>query len=140
MWGLCIVWILGMFDHQKGGHIVLHEAMRIVEVRPGRGLIFPSACITHETIPIDESETRRGFTAYSAAGLWRFIDQGCQSQAAWKSKAPDAEHQHKQEGHRRWENGVSKFMTLAELEEHWRRQADSAPPPRSGAIVHNSNH
>lgn len=131
VWGLCIVWILGQFNHRRGGHLVLHEPMRIIELRPGRGIIFPSACITHETIPVAEDETRRGFTAYSAAGLWRFEAQGFRTQAAWKSARPAEEKEHADQGDARWQAGVARFMTLEELEDHWASVEDSGAPRRS---------
>lgn len=135
VWGLCIDFILGKFDFRAGGHLILHEPRLILELRPGRGVIFPSACITHETIPIAATEIRRGATAYSSGGLWRFIAQGYQTQGAWQRTNPEAEREHAAKGAERWREGLAKFLTLSELEEFWEEKSRSGAPRRSGSKV-----
>ncbi|KIO26192.1 hypothetical protein M407DRAFT_39023, partial [Tulasnella calospora MUT 4182] len=72
--GVCVVLVLGSFNYQYGGHIVLHEARLVVEMKPGDALFLPSAIITHETIPIQAEETRYSLVFYSAGGLFRWQD------------------------------------------------------------------
>ncbi|KDQ09810.1 hypothetical protein BOTBODRAFT_80704, partial [Botryobasidium botryosum FD-172 SS1] len=54
--GLCLVIALGVYDHTKGGHIVLHEPKVIVEFAPGDFIFFPSAGITHSNTRIQAGE------------------------------------------------------------------------------------
>ncbi|KZT31962.1 hypothetical protein SISSUDRAFT_994535, partial [Sistotremastrum suecicum HHB10207 ss-3] len=46
--GLCLIFVFGLFDFKKGGHLVLHEAELILEAPHGSILIIPSAAVTHE--------------------------------------------------------------------------------------------
>lgn len=118
--GVCLDWIFGMFDHRRGGHLVLHEARKVLSLEPGRALLFPSALITHETIPIAPSEWRSGVTGYAPGGLWRFIAQGYQTRTEWEAQgAVDDQVKHDNEGILRWQAGLNRFMTLAQLEKWW---------------------
>ncbi|KIO23313.1 hypothetical protein M407DRAFT_42236, partial [Tulasnella calospora MUT 4182] len=74
--GLCIIYVLGNFDYRRGGHVILHEAKLVVEMRPGDALFIPSAVISHETVPIFEGEERYSLVLYSAGGLFRWLDGG----------------------------------------------------------------
>lgn len=56
VYGICLDAVLGSFESSKGGHLILHEAKQVLKLGPGRIVLFPSACITHENIPIDEGE------------------------------------------------------------------------------------
>src|ERR1700693_1023532 len=71
-YGICTDFVLGDFDHTRGGHLVLHKSRHIAALRPGAILLFPSSCITHENIPIQASESRFSMTTYSSGGLRRF--------------------------------------------------------------------
>ncbi|KZT31854.1 hypothetical protein SISSUDRAFT_974765, partial [Sistotremastrum suecicum HHB10207 ss-3] len=80
--GLCLIFVFGLFDFKKGGHLVLHEAELILEAPHGSILIIPSAALTHENIALllgAGKEERYVFTMYSAGGLFRYRDHG------WKS-------------------------------------------------------
>ncbi|KZS89055.1 hypothetical protein SISNIDRAFT_387904, partial [Sistotremastrum niveocremeum HHB9708] len=74
--GLCLIFVLGLFCHQNGGHVVLHEAKVLLEAPWGTILLIPSALVTHENLKILESEQRYVFTMYSAGGIWRYRDHG----------------------------------------------------------------
>ncbi|KIO19305.1 hypothetical protein M407DRAFT_82968 [Tulasnella calospora MUT 4182] len=118
--GTCLDYILGKFNHRLGGHLVLHEARKILSLEPGRALLFPSALITHETIPIAPSEWRSGVTGYAPGGLWRFAAQGFQTRAEWESRASSPEQAHHDaQGTSRWEDGLRRLMTLGELQARW---------------------
>ncbi|KIO26893.1 hypothetical protein M407DRAFT_63542, partial [Tulasnella calospora MUT 4182] len=76
--GKCAVKVLGPYDSKCGGHIVLHELGLVVEMPPGDTIFFPSAIISHETIPIGADERRYSLVWYSAGGLFRWCDANFQ--------------------------------------------------------------
>ncbi|KIO27207.1 hypothetical protein M407DRAFT_42561, partial [Tulasnella calospora MUT 4182] len=55
----------------------------IVRVHPGGIIIFPSAVVTHETIPIKPHETRFSVTGYVAGGVQRYLDAGGRTLIEW---------------------------------------------------------
>ncbi|KAG8902437.1 hypothetical protein FRC00_007973 [Tulasnella sp. 408] len=121
--GICLDGILGDFDPTKGGHLVFHEPKRILELGPGRVVLFPSALITHETIPIPADAWRSGVTGYFAGGLSRFIAQGMQTRREWEEKGnPEELSEHDERGPERWAAGVARFQTLADLCQLWLTQ------------------
>ncbi|KAG9044754.1 hypothetical protein FS837_007578 [Tulasnella sp. UAMH 9824] len=113
--GVCAVKTLGKYDWQRGGHIVLHELGLVVEMKPGDVLFFPSAVITHSTIPIFDSETRYSLVWYSAGGLFCWKDANFQTHTDWKWHSPEEYRKHKKGGERRWNDGWKKFATLSQL-------------------------
>lgn len=112
VWGWCVVWTLGTYDFEMGGHLVLHEAKLILEYAPGDIIFMPSGCILHENIPIQPGEERYSLTFYSAGQLFQYRDCG------WRTvkKLPAGERaEHDAKGSERWEKGCNRFSTLEEL-------------------------
>lgn len=125
--GVCLDWILGCFDVHKGGQLVLHEAQKILALEPGRVMLFPSAIITHKTIPIAEGEWRSGVTGYAAGGLWRYMAQGSMTRGDWEmTGSEEALKQHDAQGEQRWKAGLARFKTLPELIDWWTNAAAAA--------------
>ena len=118
-YGICTDFVLGDFDHTRGGHLVLHESRHIAELRPGAILLFPSSCITHENIPIQASETRFSMTTYSSGGLRRFCDQGLQVRRQWEARDPEAVRVHDEAGAARWAEGCALLEDLEALVSRW---------------------
>lgn len=93
---------------------MLHEARLIIEMSPGTMVFFPSAVITHEVTPIEAHEERMSVTAYTAGGLFRFLDQGMTT--ASKDKLSKVEAAKKvAAGAARWVNGLGRFLTIPQL-------------------------
>ncbi|KAG8901316.1 hypothetical protein FRC00_007903 [Tulasnella sp. 408] len=138
--GVCLDWVLGCFDVQKGGQLVLHEAQKILSLEPGRVILFPSAIITHETIPIAEGEWRSGVTGYAAGGLWRYMAQGFMTRGTWEmTGSEEALRQHDAEGEERWKVGLARFKTLPELIDWWTKVAAAAAARTEPSDVHNAD-
>ncbi|KAK0455310.1 uncharacterized protein EV420DRAFT_1644949 [Desarmillaria tabescens] len=78
-WGMCVVYADGNFNHQMGGHLILWDLKIVLEFPPGTCIILPSALIKHSNVPIQPSESRISFTQYTAAGLFRWVGNGCMS-------------------------------------------------------------
>ena len=123
VYGICVDAAFGPFDHTRGGHLILHEARIVLEMRPGRMVIFPSAAITHENIPIGLEEERFGITAYIAAGFWRFLAQGQQTREIWMLNDLESVAMHDAAGSERWQEGCLWFKTMAELKACWQGNA-----------------
>ncbi|KAG8940500.1 hypothetical protein FRC04_005226 [Tulasnella sp. 424] len=113
--GLCAVQGLGPFDSRRGGHLVLHELRVVVEMRPGDIIFFPSAVISHETIPISSGEKRYSLVWYSAGGLFCWRDAGGRMLKLWARTSPIAHSKHQKLGEKRWIDGWKNFSTLADL-------------------------
>lgn len=119
IYGLCLNIVGGKFRGDKGGHLILHELKVFVRLKPGRMILFPSAAISHENIPIQPGETRFSITAYSAGGLWRYADQGMKRRKDWEAEDPDAVELHCSLGRQRWADGCAMFKTPEELWAQW---------------------
>ncbi|PBK95192.1 hypothetical protein ARMGADRAFT_905157, partial [Armillaria gallica] len=74
--GACPIFAIGDFDHTKGGHLVLWDLKLVIEFPSGSLIIIPSALLEHSNVPIHKGETRYSLTQYSAAGLFRWVDNG----------------------------------------------------------------
>ncbi|KAL0564714.1 hypothetical protein V5O48_017325 [Marasmius crinis-equi] len=75
--GLCAVFNVGDFDYEKGGHLVLWDLGLVLEFPPGCTVLFPSVLIAHSNTPIEVHETRSSITQFTAAGLFRWVHNGC---------------------------------------------------------------
>lgn len=128
IWGICLDWILGHFDPSKGGHLILHEAMQILELGPGRIVLFPSAGMTHENTPVAPGETRYSVTGYAAGGFWRWIAQGFMTQTEWIHQYPEEAAQHEAENEKRWIDGCNLFKTIDELLLIWASKVNIISP------------
>lgn len=140
MAGICADVGLGKYKHQFGGHIVFHEAKAILELRPGRMLLFPSAAITHQNIPIGDGEDRMSATAHISGGIPQHIAQGMQGKDALEEEDPAkfAQLYNSAANAARWEDAVSRFLTLAELKEHWAVRAWNSRLEPNSAIGYRS--
>lgn len=114
-YGWCVVWALGAFNSESGGHLVLHEPKLILEFARGDIIFIPSACITHENIPIDEeTEERYSLTMYSAGSLFRYRDLGFRTLESMSSKEKE-EYEVRTAGY--WEAGCNRFTTVEKVKE-----------------------
>lgn len=116
--GTSSTFVYGPFDGSKGGHLVLHEARLVIRLNPGDLIFFPSACLTHQNLPIQEGDKRRSLVLYSSGALPRFLAQGCQSRDAWKSTVVGTAEMeaHDRQGNHRWRDGWALYSNLRELE------------------------
>lgn len=125
---ICLDYVDGPFDRDAGGHIVLHEALRIVKLRPGGIILFPSAAVTHETIPIALDEVRFSITAYLAGLIQCYLDAGGRTLKEWAKVDAEEAGRHEEGGPARWDEGCKKFMTSAELITYWESRSKETPP------------
>ncbi|TFK36611.1 hypothetical protein BDQ12DRAFT_609640, partial [Crucibulum laeve] len=87
--GWCAIQVLGIFDHTKGGHLVLPDLRLVAEFPSGSLILLPSAMLTHANVPVGDGESRASFTQYSSGGLFHYVDNGFQTDTCLQKEDPD---------------------------------------------------
>lgn len=90
--GWCAVTVVGEFDHEKGGHLVLDELKLILEIPSGATYLIPSACITHHNTAVAKHETRFSFTQYTAGSIFRWVDHRFMNEPKFWSSLKEEEY------------------------------------------------
>ncbi|KAJ3822042.1 hypothetical protein F5880DRAFT_1484931 [Lentinula raphanica] len=112
----CADTALGSFDPDKGGQLVLWDLGLVIRFPPGSTILFPSALITHSTLPIQVHETRYAILQYSSGGLFRWRDNGFQSdKAALANASPEQLRERESNRLTRWKLSLSKFTHWADI-------------------------
>lgn len=93
----------GTFDHEKGGHLILHELKMVIELPSGSIVLFPSAIISHENVDIAADEERQAFTAYTAASTFQWAHE------AFDRVRKMSKFESKEYGDRIWAEGKARF-------------------------------
>ncbi|KAJ7068935.1 hypothetical protein B0H15DRAFT_925906 [Mycena belliarum] len=103
-WGWCAITALGSFNPDLGGHLVLWDLKLIIRFPPGSTILIPSAILRHSNVVIQPGEQRYLFTQFTAAGLFRWVDNGFKSDlTAARSRASQT----------RWREGIDSFKQWA---------------------------
>ena len=112
--GICAIGVFGRFNHRLAGHLILHEAKLVIELKPGDVIFIPSAAITHSNSPLRFGDIRMSHVQYTAGALFRYKAQGDVTQ---KNMPPEDLAVLKHLGPQRFREAWSLFPTKAELEE-----------------------
>ncbi|KAJ3846878.1 hypothetical protein EV368DRAFT_52094, partial [Lentinula lateritia] len=111
--GWCMDTAMGSFDPDKGGHLVLWDLGLVIWFPSGSSILFPSALITHLTIPIQPHETHYAMIQYSSGGIFQWRDNGFQSDKSFLAKASTEECTEWESARlTRWKLSLQKFT-------HW---------------------
>ncbi|KAJ6550568.1 hypothetical protein DFH09DRAFT_925835, partial [Mycena vulgaris] len=78
-WGWCAITALGNFDPDASSHLILWDLRLIICFPPGSTILLPSVILHHSNVNIQEGESRYSFTQFTAAGLFRRVDNGFKS-------------------------------------------------------------
>lgn len=116
--GWCAITALGDFDPTKGGHLILWDLKLAVEFPPASAILIPSATLTHSNTAICGShESRLSFTQYSAGGLFRWVDNGCQTEPELmdSDKERHAQMLELKKTRCQWEMGLAMYSKLDDL-------------------------
>ncbi|KAJ7044324.1 hypothetical protein C8F04DRAFT_990742 [Mycena alexandri] len=113
--GWCAIQALGRYDATLGGHLVLWDLKLVVEFPHGALILLPSATVAHSNIPVRAGEERVSFTQFSAGGIFRYVDNGCQTVAELERKNPEEFARLSAQMASRWEEGLALLSTLDEL-------------------------
>ncbi|KAJ3838138.1 hypothetical protein F5878DRAFT_538082 [Lentinula raphanica] len=112
VYGWCAITALGNFDFRLGGHLVLWDLKLVVEVPPGWTMMIPSAFLRHSNTSLQPGETRFSLTQYTAAGLFRILDDG----GVPRTKMTPEQLAHaEREQIQQITNALNKYCTLDEL-------------------------
>ncbi len=85
----CSITALGTFDAKKGGQLALWELGLYVDFPAGTTALIPSSVLCHSNTPIQAHEERYSIVQYAAGGLFRWVENGFMSDAAWLEKATE---------------------------------------------------
>ncbi|KAJ7835463.1 hypothetical protein B0H14DRAFT_3087528 [Mycena olivaceomarginata] len=113
--GWCAVQALGRFNPKMGGHLVLWDLKLVIEFPPGALILLPSATVAHSNIPVQQGEERASFTQFSAGGIFRYVDNGCQTVKELAENDPEEYERLMALRAARWEEGLSLLSTMDEL-------------------------
>ncbi|KAJ3718997.1 hypothetical protein C8R42DRAFT_542371, partial [Lentinula raphanica] len=69
---------VGSFDPDEGGQLILWDFGVVIRFPPGATILFPSALVTHSTMPVKPHESRYAVIQYSSGGLFRWRSNGFQ--------------------------------------------------------------
>ncbi|KAF8184029.1 hypothetical protein K438DRAFT_1598662, partial [Mycena galopus ATCC 62051] len=113
--GWCAIQALGMFDAEKGGHLVLWDVKLVVEFPAGALILLPSATIAHSNVPVADGEKRISFTQFTAGNLFHYVDNGFRTQTQLATEDPSEYDRLMKDKEARWEHGLKLFSTIDEL-------------------------
>jgi hypothetical protein len=116
--GWCSIAALGNFDHTKGGHLILWDLKLAIEFPPGSTILIPSATLSHSTTSILGNESRLSFTQYSAGGIFRWVDNGCQTEDQLQESDREGYQKMMKLKEARWRIGLAMYSKIEELLEH----------------------
>jgi hypothetical protein len=111
-WGWCAITALGLFNPDLGGHLVLWDLRLIIRFPPGSTILIPSAILRHSNVGIGPTERRYSFTQYTAAGLFRWVDNGFKSDLSITKETRfdvEAQAQRAHARQTRWRDGINSF-------------------------------
>jgi hypothetical protein len=110
-WGWCAITALGDFDPDKGGHLILWDLKLIIRFPPGSTLFIPSALLRHSNTSIQNHEKCFSFTQFTAAGIFRFVDNDFRTDRAInESRLSAADKAQRAEARKnRWIEGLKMY-------------------------------
>ncbi|KAJ6513459.1 hypothetical protein C8R45DRAFT_921091 [Mycena sanguinolenta] len=108
--GMCLISAFSKFNADKGTHLVLWDFNLMIRFPAGRSALIPSAVVTHSNTPIAADEERFSLIQYSARSLFRWVNNGFQSDLAWRAAATAADLvQREEERKARCRTALKKF-------------------------------
>jgi hypothetical protein len=113
--GWCAITALGDFDPAKGGHLILWDLKLAVEFPPGSTILIPSAALTHSNTTICRDKSRLSFTQYSAGGLFRWVDNGFQTEEQLKVSDEEGYAQMLKLKGVRWKMGLEMYSKIDDI-------------------------
>ena len=116
-WGWCCILCFGKFDFKRGGHFIFWDMKVAIEFPPGSIILMPSAILEHSnaTLYPEPGCFHYSLTLYTAGGLFRWVENGCRTAAAFEKADPVAKAKVDDAGKHRFATGLGMFSTLEEL-------------------------
>jgi hypothetical protein len=113
--GGCHIHSGGIFDHKRGGHVILFNLKLVVEFPSGSDVIIPSATVIHGNTPIQADEWRISFTQFCSGGLFRYVAYGFRTMKDCASQNPKLKAKVDAKAGQRWKDGLRRFSKVDEL-------------------------
>ncbi|KAK1235185.1 hypothetical protein PQX77_001600 [Marasmius sp. AFHP31] len=82
--GQCVITAMGRFDATRSALLVLKEFKIVANFPHASTAVIPSACVSHFNTRIAPGDTRTSFTQYTAGAIFRWVENGCRTEAAVK--------------------------------------------------------
>lgn len=115
-YGWCTDTALGPFDPDQGGQLVLWDLRVVIRFPPGSTILFPSALITHSTLPIQAHEEHYAVLQYSSGGLFRWRNNGwCSDKSFVANASAEQLQERKLASARRWQVSTQLFTRWSDL-------------------------
>ena len=73
---VCLLLVMGRFNHRASGHFLMDKARLVIELPPGSFFFNMSAMFPHRNAGIKVEDVRRSIVLFSAARLFRWVHQG----------------------------------------------------------------
>ena len=87
--GWCAITALGEFNPSRSGQLILWELKLVIDFPHGSTILIPSAVITHSNTPVVKGDVRTSFTQYTAGGIFRWVSNGCMTEAELAACHPE---------------------------------------------------
>ena len=113
--GWCAITALGSFDPTRSAQLILWELKLVINFPHASTILIPSAVITHSNTPVAEGDVRTSFTQYTAGAIFRWVENGCQTEDKLKKSDPARHHQMIQDKATAVSQRVRLYSTVDEL-------------------------
>ncbi|KAJ7669896.1 hypothetical protein DFH06DRAFT_981427, partial [Mycena polygramma] len=85
------VTVVGSWDHEKGGGILLPEHQGMLQLKPGATILFPAGTKRFTFVAVGPHEKRYFFRQYCHAGVLRWVQKGGRSDTEFEAEASEEE-------------------------------------------------
>lgn len=114
--GWCAITALGEFDSTKGGHLILWDLKLAIEFPPASTILIPSATLTHSNTAVyGSNESRLSLAQYTAGGIFRWVDNGCQTEGELRASDKKAYARMLELKETRWKMGLAMYSKQEDL-------------------------
>ncbi|KAJ7061572.1 hypothetical protein C8F01DRAFT_1286320 [Mycena amicta] len=81
------VTVLGIWDSEQGGHIMMHHEGRMVQLKNGDTLILPAGAQAYSFVPVGEAEDQFLFCQFFHSSVARWLEKGGMGDTELERKA-----------------------------------------------------
>ncbi|KAJ7893750.1 hypothetical protein B0H13DRAFT_1625090 [Mycena leptocephala] len=78
---------LGFYDHEKGGHLILPDDNKVIELPPGTTVLLPAGTKRFNFAAVGKREKRFLFRQFCSAGVLRWVEKGGRTDREFQAAA-----------------------------------------------------
>jgi hypothetical protein len=112
LYGLCVIFVAGDHQADRGGHLVLKEPRMVMELEAGDMVILPSALVTHWNTELTGDTVRRSIVFWTCGNSVRYYAMG---KRLLKNLSVEERKEEELKAKEEWRVGLQRFHTLHEL-------------------------